>query len=75
MEKFIPLEKLSKSKRRELNKQKRGSWGALNPVTRKPQNPKAYNRKKAQQRKEDFRTVEPFALSFIKLYTVLRCRP
>lgn len=65
MEKFIPFEKLSKSKQRELNKRKRGTWGGLNPITRKPQNPTAYNRKKAQQRKEDFHTVEPFVLSFI----------
>lgn len=49
MEKFIPYEKLSKKKQRELNKEKRGSWGALNPVTRKSENPKAYNRKKARQ--------------------------
>ncbi|WP_411677117.1 hypothetical protein [Caproicibacter sp.] len=46
MEKFIPYEKLSKKKRRELAIARRGSWGALNPVTRKPENPKAYNRKK-----------------------------
>ena len=41
MEKFIPYEKLSKKKRRELDKRKRGSWGGLNPVTRTPKNPKA----------------------------------
>ena len=49
MEKFIPFEKLSKKKLRELNKEKRGTCGALNPVTRKSENPKAYNRKKARQ--------------------------
>ena len=49
MEKFIPYDKLSKKKQRELNAQKRGSWGGLNPVTRKPENPKAYNRRKAQK--------------------------
>ena len=49
MEKFIPYEKLSKKKQRERNKEKRGSWGALNPVTRKSENAKAYNRKKARQ--------------------------
>ena len=49
MEKFTPYEKLSKKKQRERNKEKRGSWGALNPVTRKSENPKAYNRKKARQ--------------------------
>lgn len=46
MEKYIPYEKLSKKKKRELAASNRGSWGDINPVTRKPQNPKAYNRKK-----------------------------
>ena len=53
MEKFVPYEKLSKKKRRELDLMRRGSWGGLNPVTRKPANPKAYNRKKAQSWKND----------------------
>ena len=48
MEKFIPYEKLSKKKQRELNAMKRGTWGGFNPVTRKPANPKAYNRRTAQ---------------------------
>lgn len=46
MEKFIPYEKLSKKKRKELDVKKRSVWG-INPVTRKPANPKAYNRRKA----------------------------
>ena len=50
MEKFIPYEKLSKKKQREHNAQRRGTWGQLNPVTRKPENPKAYNRRKARNR-------------------------
>lgn len=49
MKKFIPYEKMSKRQKRELDAGKRGSWGALNPVTRKPPNPKAYNRKKARR--------------------------
>ena len=53
MEKFIPYEKLSKKKRRELDLMKRGSWGGLNPVTRKPKNPRAYDRRKAQSWKKD----------------------
>ena len=59
MEKFIPFEKLSKRKQRELNAQKRGSWYGLNPVTRKPENPKAYNRRKARKWSDDSMTV-PF---------------
>lgn len=53
MEKFIPYEKLSKKKQREISASRRNSWGQLNPVTRKPQNPKAYNRKKTQIWKSD----------------------
>lgn len=48
MEKMIPYEKMSKKQKRALNASRRGTWGALNPVTRKPANPKAYNRKKAR---------------------------
>ncbi len=47
MEKFIPYEKLSKKKKRALDAIRRGTWGAIKPVTRKPENSKAYNRKKA----------------------------
>lgn len=32
--KFIPYEKLSKKKQRELDAVKRGSWGSTNPATR-----------------------------------------
>lgn len=53
MEKFIPFEKLSKKEQRKRNAQKRGSWGGLNPVTRKPANPKAYNRRKARKWSDD----------------------
>lgn len=56
MEKLIPFEKLSKKKQRELMARKRGSWGGINPVTRKPENPKAYNRKKARKWIDDSMT-------------------
>lgn len=60
MEKFVPYEKLSKKKKKELNAKRRKTWD-ISPVTRKPQNPKAYNRQKARRRDpEDF----PDALSF-----------
>lgn len=61
MEKFIPFEKLSPKERQKRNAQKRGSWGTLNPVTRKPENSKAYNRKKAGQWKYDSGDL-PFAM-------------
>ena len=52
MEKFIPYEKLSKKKQRELDAKRRSVW-TISPVTRKPANPKAYNRKKAQKWRDD----------------------
>ena len=49
---YIPLDKRSKREQHEYHEAKRGSWGGLNPVTRKPPNPKAYKRKKSGQRYE-----------------------
>lgn len=49
MSKFIEYEKLSKKEKKKIDAAKRGSWGNLNPVTRTPPNPKAYNRDKAKQ--------------------------
>ena len=48
--KNIPLEKQSKKNRRKFHSMKRGSWNGLNPITRMPANPKAYNRAKMKQR-------------------------
>ena len=56
MKKYIPYEKLSKKKKRELDAGKRTVW-AISPVTRRPENPKAYNRKKAQKWKGDSSSV------------------
>ncbi len=66
MKKFISLEKLSKKKKRELDKQKRAGWGSFNPVTRKPPNPKAYNRKKANRGKDEPFGDEPFLYDKLK---------
>ena len=43
---FVPFDKQSKSRKKEFHASKRGSWGNVNPVTRTPPNPKAYNRRK-----------------------------
>ena len=54
MKKFIPYEKLSKKKKRELDAARRSAW-ACSPVTRRPEDPKAYNRAKARREdREDF---------------------
>ncbi len=51
-QRFIPLEKSSKRKQKEFHAAQRRTWGDINPVTRKPKNPKAYDRKKNRQRNE-----------------------
>ena len=33
-EKFVPYEKLSKKKKKEIDKSKRGDWGSVNPIKR-----------------------------------------
>ncbi|MBO5867536.1 MAG: hypothetical protein J6Q54_01350 [Oscillospiraceae bacterium] len=48
MKKFVPYEKLSKKERRKQDSARRNTWGALKPVTRKPKNSRAYDRKKLQ---------------------------
>ncbi len=52
MDKYIPYEKRSKKEKRKLDTAKRSTWGSLNPVTRKPENSRAYNRKKMQNWKK-----------------------
>ena len=54
MEKFIPYEKLSKKEKRKMDLARRQTWGELNPVTRKPEHSKAYNRNKARNWKRDY---------------------
>ena len=61
MEKLIPYEKLSKKEKRKIDQAKRQTWGELNPVTRKPTNSKAYNRRKSQDWK---RELPPTACDF-----------
>ncbi len=64
MDKYIPYEKLSKKEKRRLDSQRRTTWGCVNPVTRKPENSKAYNRNKARNwRREDQFRAFLFAFS------------
>ncbi len=49
-EKFVPYEKLQKKKRRALDAAKRGSWGAVDPVTRRAKRSDAYDRTQENRR-------------------------
>ena len=53
MERFVPYEKLSKKEQKKINESRRNTWGAMSPVTRRPENPKAYNRRKARSWKQE----------------------
>lgn len=48
MTKFVPREKLSKKARRELNLKQRILW-QINPITRRPPNPRVYDRNKIRR--------------------------
>jgi len=56
MEKFIPYEKLSKKERKKLNSKARNVW-AISPVTRKPQNSKAYVRKRSRNYQDEYSVI------------------
>lgn len=47
MQPFLPREKMSKRERRAMDASRRTTWDNVNPVTRKTENKKAYNRKKS----------------------------
>ena len=51
LRKFTPYAKLSKKKKREQDASRRRTWGALDPVTRRSKNPKAYDRAKIKRKK------------------------
>lgn len=60
MKKFISYGNLSKKKKREHDRIKRGTWGDIRPVTRKAENKKAYKRKKTRRWEDE----NPLAGSF-----------
>ena len=53
MARFIPYEKLSKKEKKRLDAARRRDWGGMSPVTRRAENPRAYNRAKARNWKKD----------------------
>ena len=72
MEKYIPYEKLSKKEKRKIDTARRGTWGQLNPVTRKPQNSKVYVRSKARNWKREIHDTNS---GHILYSTALTVRP
>ena len=52
--KYVTLDKMNKKQKKEYYSSLRGTWGELNPVTRKPKNPKMYDRNKEKRLQYDW---------------------
>lgn len=52
MKKMVPLNKQSKRAQKEYHLSKRGSWGDVNPVSRKVESKKVYSRKRLKRVEE-----------------------
>ncbi len=72
MKQYIPYEKRSKKEQKKINASRRTTWGPLNPVTRKPENSKAYHRKKAQNWKRELPDSGSFLYLLFPIDTLLR---
>ncbi len=55
MDRYVPYEKLSKRMKKEADSKRRGTWGDINPVTRRSENPRAYTRK---TRRDDEKNID-----------------
>lgn len=66
------LSKMTKKEKKEYYNQFRNTW-QINPVTRKPPNPKAYNRKKSRSWKNELheRDVFFYSATFIVISSIL----
>ena len=49
MQRFIPYEKLSKREKKRRDNERRQDWGQINPLTRKKEDRKVYNRKRNRE--------------------------
>lgn len=49
MKKYVPYEKLSKKAKREQDRKMRGSWHGINPITRRSEDYRIYNRQKEKE--------------------------
>ena len=60
--KIHSYEKISKKEKRKIDQSKRQIWGELNPIARKPENSKAYNRRRAQAWKKELPSLRSLYL-------------
>ncbi|MPN34487.1 hypothetical protein SDC9_181981 [bioreactor metagenome] len=64
MKRFIPKDKLCKKAKRELDRARRNTWGAVNPITRRTESKTVYNRKKIRLERNDSDTAEFFYIYY-----------
>ena len=53
MERYIPVDKLSKKQKKAYYAMRRGSWNGVNPVSRQVPSKKIYNRKQAKHWRDE----------------------
>ena len=53
MERYIPVEKLSKKQKKAYYAARRGIWNGVNPVSRQVPSKKIYNRKQAKHWRDE----------------------
>ncbi|MCL2500828.1 MAG: hypothetical protein FWE90_10925 [Defluviitaleaceae bacterium] len=75
-QKFIPLEKLSKRKQKEVHAAQRKDWGAIKPITSRIESAKVYNRSKNKKSKHRWNEFEPgLGFLFAALLIILLLLP
>lgn len=67
MKAYVPYEKLGKKQKKELDCSRRAGWGEVNPVTRRVESAKIYNRKKHRNGRDDCDT----GASFFTLWAIV----
>lgn len=67
-QKYVPLDKQSKRKKKEYYTAQLRDWGEINPVTQKTPNLKVYNRKKIGQQLK-YELLSDFFIMLLFLYS------
>lgn len=73
MERYIPVDKLSKKQKKAYYAAKRGSWNGVNPVSRQVPSKKIYNRKQAKHWRDEDALPVFFILCDKKALCGLHC--
>lgn len=72
MKKYVSYNKLSKREKRKRDNERRVTW-EMNPVTRKKENKRIYNRKKSREFKDDVSYTGIFYFMIYRYITQISC--